>query len=77
MHTSGAQGDAHAALCCIAVREFGLSCAFLAKELRVSTAVAEFISWVLGFREEARVIKREWLVESVKQALDAGLRNYK
>jgi len=27
---------ARAALCCIAVRELGLSCAFLAKELRIS-----------------------------------------
>jgi hypothetical protein len=29
-------GNARAALCCIAVRELALSCAFLAKELRIN-----------------------------------------
>jgi len=41
-----------------------------------TSSEAEFISWVLGFREEAKVIRPKWLVETVKQALDASLRNY-
>jgi len=43
-------GKARAALCCIGVRELGLSCAFLAKELRISpSAVSK--SAVRGRRE--------------------------
>ena len=36
----------------------------------------EFISWVLGFREEAKVLRPKWLVTVVKETLDATLRNY-
>ena len=36
----------------------------------------EFISWVLGFKDEARVIKPKWLVKEVKESLDATIGNY-
>ena len=36
----------------------------------------EFISWVLSFREEAKVIRPKWLVDTVKEALEATIRIY-
>ena len=36
----------------------------------------EFISWVLSFREKAKVVQPKWLVDTVKRTLDATLANY-
>lgn len=36
----------------------------------------EFISWVLSFREEAKVLRPKWLVDTVKQILDVTARLY-
>jgi predicted DNA-binding transcriptional regulator YafY len=36
----------------------------------------EFVSWILSFREEAKVLRPKWLVDTVKQSLDATSRLY-
>jgi predicted DNA-binding transcriptional regulator YafY len=36
----------------------------------------EFISWLLSFREEAKALRPKWLVDTVKQALEATTRMY-
>jgi predicted DNA-binding transcriptional regulator YafY len=41
-----------------------------------TSSEAEFISWVLSFREEARVLRPGWLVDTVKKTLEAALRTY-
>ena len=41
-----------------------------------TSSEAEFISWVLSFREEAKVLRPKWLVDTVKQTLDATTRLY-
>jgi predicted DNA-binding transcriptional regulator YafY len=36
----------------------------------------EFISWLLSFREEAKVLRPKWLVDTVKETIGATLKNY-
>jgi predicted DNA-binding transcriptional regulator YafY len=42
----------------------------------MTSSEQEFISWVLSFREEAKVLRPKWLVDTVKQTLDSTLANY-
>jgi hypothetical protein len=53
-------GKVRAALCCIAVRELGLSCAFLAKELRISPSAVSKAA-VRGRRELDHAVIQELL----------------
>jgi len=41
-----------------------------------TSSEAEFISWVLGFREEAKVLRPKCLVDTVKRTLDVMARVY-
>jgi len=41
-----------------------------------TSSEAEFISWLFSFREEAKVLRPKWLVDTVKETLEATTRIY-